>query len=361
MNAFAVRLLAWFERHGRHDLPWQKNRSLYRVWVSEIMLQQTQVATVIPYYRRFMRRFPSLKKLAAAELDEVLQYWAGLGYYSRARNLHRAARQVVAAHGGRFPRDYDRVLGLPGIGPSTAAAILAQALDQPHAILDGNVKRVLCRYHAIEGWPGLRHIEQLLWQKARALTPESRVADYTQAIMDLGATVCARSRPDCEHCPLSTDCQACQQGLQAALPSPRPRKALPVKKRRFFLLHHTGQVLLEKRPPGGIWGGLWSLPEADPDEDVTEVCQRRWAARVSEWSELPAMRHTFSHFHLDITPTLAPCEVLPSQVNDASALQWHALPVTAAVAAPVRLLLDRLAAMQADLAETDLTQAPRAD
>lgn len=222
--AFADRLLTWFDRHGRHDLPWQHNRSLYRVWLAEVMLQQTQVATVIPYYQRFLHTFPDLGSLALASLDDVLAQWAGLGYYTRARNLHRAAQIIQAQQAGHFPQHYEDVLALPGIGPSTAGAILAQALGQRHTILDGNVKRVLCRHRAIEGWPGQREVEKQLWELADVLTPHQRVDDYTQAIMDLGATLCTRTSPGCEQCPLKADCRAFAESRVSLLPTPRPKK-----------------------------------------------------------------------------------------------------------------------------------------
>ncbi len=345
-ESFAATLLRWYHRHGRHDLPWQHPRSLYRVWVSEIMLQQTQVKTVIPYFQAFMQRFPELASLAQAPVDEVLQSWQGLGYYRRARNLHRAARQVMAAHGGDFPRDYEAVLALPGIGPSTAAAILAQALGQPHAILDGNVKRVLARYHGVEGWPGEKAVEAVLWDHARQHTPSRRVADYTQAIMDLGATVCRRSRPDCDACPLSGRCVARQQDRVADLPTRKPAKTLPTKQRRFLLIQEASAVLMEKRPDNGIWGGLWSLPELAMAEDVATGCQQRWGLKVIESSDLEAFRHTFSHFHLDITP----CRVTVAagsrhrqecRVDETGAWRWLCPGSTVAVATPVRHILEK--------------------
>jgi len=276
-KTFAIHLLKWYRQHGRHDLPWQKNKSLYSVWVSEIMLQQTQVVTVIPYYQNFMQRFPDIASLAAATQDEALRYWAGLGYYSRARNLHKAAALIVESHQGVFPVTYDEVLALPGIGPSTAGAILAQATGQRHAILDGNVKRVLARYQAIEGWPGQKTVEKQLWKYAESFTPESNVADYTQAIMDLGATLCARSSPKCDACPLVTDCKAFQLNRTAELPTKKPKKAIPVKQKRFLIIRNKrGEMLMEKRPPSGIWGGLWSLPELTMDEAVDVAVKRNW-------------------------------------------------------------------------------------
>lgn len=339
---FATRLLDWYDRHGRHDLPWQKNRSLYRVWVSEIMLQQTQVKTVIPYFRRFMQRFPSLKRLAAASVDEVLQYWAGLGYYSRARNLHKAAVMVTEQHGGRIPRTLDALMQLPGIGRSTAAAILSQALDQRQTILDGNVKRVLARYHGVPGWPGDKAVERELWRHAEQHTPARRNADYTQAIMDLGASLCSRSRPDCGLCPLGSDCHAFRSGQVEQFPGKKSRKALPVRQSRFLLLvADNGSVLLEKRPPTGVWGGLWSLPEIDMGAEPDHACRRRWGLRVLARDELMPFRHTFSHYHLDIAPCLLRVEPLVACVQDSAGICWlhpahQSLP---AVAAPVARIL----------------------
>ena len=345
----ATRLLRWYDAHGRHNLPWQKNRSLYRVWVSEIMLQQTQVKTVIPYFQRFMRRFPSLKQLAAASQDEVLQHWAGLGYYSRGRNLHKAAVMVAEHHGGRLPRTLDGLMQLPGIGRSTAAAILSQALDVRETILDGNVKRVLARFHAIDGWPGDKKVEQQLWRLAEQHTPQQRNADYTQAIMDLGATLCRRSKPQCEACPLQTGCSACATDSVANYPGRKPARALPVKQSRFLLLMaEDGSILLEKRPPSGIWGGLWSLPEAGPEDDIKQLCASRWGLRISSQQPLDSFRHSFSHYHLDITPVLLQLDAAATGVSDATDARWlkpgrQRLP---ALAAPVSKILQQHAGLK---------------
>jgi A/G-specific adenine glycosylase len=337
-------LLAWFDRHGRHDLPWQQPRSAYRVWISEIMLQQTQVATVIPYFTRFMTRFPGIPDLAGAPLDAVLHQWTGLGYYARARNLHRAAQQIQADHAGQFPDQFDAVLALPGIGRSTAAAILAQAFDQRHAILDGNVKRVLTRYHAIEGWPGQKGVENRLWQLAESATPYNRVADYTQAIMDLGATVCGR-KPACKACPLIDDCQAVRTGNPAAYPAPRPRKTLPVRQTTMLLLHNEqGHILLEQRPPSGIWGGLWSLPECPPDQSAHEFCQDTLALVISESVAGPGLRHTFSHFHLDIHTLRAQVKPADDAIMEGRPRLWYNTrqPDALGLPAPVKALLHGL-------------------
>ena len=341
----ARRLLAWHARHGRHDLPWQRRRTPYRVWVSEIMLQQTQVATVIPYYRRFLARFPDVVALATAPLDEVLHLWTGLGYYARARNLHQAAKLIVAEHTGRFPTEFEQVAALPGIGRSTAGAILALSRGQRHPILDGNVKRVLARHHAVHGWPGDKRVEQKLWTLAEAHTPRARLANYTQAIMDLGATLCTRTRPDCGRCPLRQDCRAHARGRETAYPGARPRKALPSKRTQMLMLVQDGAVLLTRRPPAGIWGGLWGFPEIAVEADARDWCRERLglAPRVSAaWSPL---RHTFSHFHLDIEPVRL--DLPPGRaVRDADGEKWVALGknVRLGLAAPVKRLLEQLAA-----------------
>ncbi len=340
MALFSERLLDWYKQHGRHDLPWQNNTSLYRTWISEVMLQQTQVATVIPYFDKFMASFADVAALANASQDDVLLHWAGLGYYSRARNLHKAALIIADQHEGEFPHFYDEVLALPGIGPSTAGAILAQALGQRHAILDGNVKRVLARYQAVEGWYGQSQVEKQLWLLAEKYTPEANVADYTQAIMDLGATVCTRSSAKCNICPLRSDCIALQQERVAELPTKKPKKALPVKQKRFLIIRNEqGDYLMEKRPPTGIWGGLWSLPELAMNELVDEFVLNRWQLTVDNASDRPAFRHTFSHFHLDITP----CEVIVAPVirsiADDERYQWCIDIKLLALAAPVSEIL----------------------
>jgi len=342
---FSEQILNWFDEHGRKDLPWQKKRTTYSVWLSEIMLQQTQVVTVIPYFERFMASFPTLEKLAAAHVDEVLHHWSGLGYYARGRNLHKAAQKVCTEFGAEFPQDMDGMISLPGIGRSTAAAILAQAHGLRHAILDGNVKRVLARFHGVEGWPGNKKIETRLWQFSEQHTPETRVADYTQGIMDLGATLCTRSRPDCAHCPLSDGCVALSEEKVGELPTPKPKKTKPIKSARMLvLINDQNQILLEKRPPTGIWGGLWSLPEIAMDADIESYCQQQWQFKVAVAEDAQSFRHTFSHYHFDITP----CRVQvknPSQcVMEAEQQVWynsrqnHRL----GLAAPVQTILNSL-------------------
>ena len=309
------------------------------------MLQQTQVETVIPYFERFMQQFPDVHSLAQAAQDTVLHYWSGLGYYARARNLHRAAQLVCSDYAGEFPRDINLLNGLPGIGRSTAAAILAQAYGLRHAILDGNVKRVLARFHGVEGWPGQKKVEQQLWQYAEQHTPQQDLVDYTQAIMDLGATLCRRSRPRCADCPLLDDCVAFHQQRTTELPTRKPRKSLPVKSARMLvLLDQHDRILLEKRPPSGIWGGLWSLPEMPLEQDVAEHCLQTWQFEVMDASEAAGFRHTFSHYHLDITP----CQVRvknPDQcVMEDQRIVWYntSQPDRLGLAAPVKTILQNL-------------------
>lgn len=334
MKTFAAQLITWQKRHGRHDLPWQNTRDPYAIWVSEIMLQQTQVATVVPYYQRFLKRFPDIATLAASPLDEVLRLWSGLGYYSRARNLHRAAQVVVNDHGGQFPPNYERALQLPGIGRSTAAAICVFAFGARHAILDGNVKRVLARCFGIDGYPGDKRVEEALWRQADELLPLKNVGTYIQALMDLGAGVCARRQPRCAACPLSRGCVAYRDGLTHRLPAAKPKKVLPRKKTVMLVLHRAGEVLLEKRPATGVWGGLWCFPEVAGDDDIGEICARRFGARVTILEPLPVLEHGFTHFHLSITPqrlrvtTLAPRAAEPGHI-------WLTIEEAKAAAVPV--------------------------
>ena len=339
----APALLRWFDQHGRHDLPWQHPRDGYRVWISEIMLQQTQVTTVIPYFTRFLQAFPDVCALADAPLDDVLHHWTGLGYYARARNLHRAAQQIRDAHGGHFPKDFDQLLALPGIGRSTAGAILAQAFGLRYPILDGNVKRVLTRLHAIAGWPGEKSVETQLWQIAETHTPQQRLADYTQAIMDLGATVCRRSKPQCALCPLHAQCQAYATDTVGDYPGKKPRKTIPVRSTCMLLLIDADQsVLLEQRPPSGIWGGLWSFPECPSDSDPVQWSREHLQLQISDLHTLPSLRHTFSHFHLDITPVLA--RAVSAGIMDSPQHIWYNSSRSAArgFPAPVKQLLDTL-------------------
>jgi A/G-specific adenine glycosylase len=347
---FSERLLQWWDQYGRKDLPWQQQATPYRVWVSEIMLQQTQVTTVIPYFQRFMARFPTIESLAAATADEVLHHWSGLGYYARARNLHMAAHIIRERHHGVFPLDIEDVMALPGIGRSTAGAILALAAEQFHPILDGNVKRVLTRLHAIEGWPGSKDIENELWQLASHHTPHRRIAHYTQAIMDLGATLCTRARPLCDRCPAQSQCLAYGQGRVTDFPTPKPRGTLPIRRTQLLVVRDTAAaVLLTKRPPAGIWGGLWSLPECDVGADITEWCRHRLGLDVREEQRWPVVRHTFSHFHLDIHPVLVRIGTRAAAIMDDTESVWYnpQQPQQLGLAAPIQRLLNQLTASHA--------------
>ena len=357
---FSERLLAWFDEHGRKTLPWQQNRTPYRVWVSEIMLQQTQVATVIPYYERFMERFPTVTDLAEAPIDDVLSLWTGLGYYARARNLHKTACFVVEDHNEIFPDSVEGLEALPGIGRSTAGAILTLGHNGWAPILDGNVKRVLARYHAIEGWPGRSDVLTKLWKVSEQVTPLERTADYTQGIMDLGATLCTKSRPECLFCPMTDDCQARLLGRQALYPGKKPKKATPTRQTYFIIcVDAKGAVLLEKRPSRGIWGGLWSFPEASPQDqsDVerheSDVAELRpvviWLADhgynvVQPHSALPLHTHTFSHFRLEITPVICRVHDEVSRIADSDRYGWFTIAraLTLGLPAPVVKILQSL-------------------
>ncbi|MEM9209779.1 MAG: A/G-specific adenine glycosylase [Pseudomonadota bacterium] len=345
MSSFAERLLVWFDEHGRKDLPWQRDITPYRVWVSEIMLQQTQVKTVIPYYERFMTSFPEVTDLADAPLDDVLHHWSGLGYYARARNLHKTACIVRDEYAGAFPRDFAAVVALPGIGRSTAGAILSIAAGQRHAILDGNVKRVLARRQAIEGWPGRTETLNALWDAAETCTPATRVADYTQAIMDLGATLCTRSKPGCLVCPVGSDCIAHTQGNVNAYPGKKPKKAKPLKSTVMLLVHGEGSLYLERRPAAGIWGGLWSLPEIDDAASVADWCARHLRAAPAQTLTWKTLRHGFSHYDLDIQPLEVRLSAPSSNLADTDNELWYSLddPPGVGLAAPVRTLVERLA------------------
>lgn len=340
---FSTKLSEWQRSHGRHHLPWQGGRDPYRIWVSEIMLQQTQVGTVIPYFERFMARFPDIASLASASEEEVLTHWAGLGYYARGRNLHRAARQVMERHSGVFPRAFDDIMALPGIGRSTAAAIGAFAFGARRAILDGNVKRVLTRVFGIDGWPGDRQVETRLWQLSESLLPETGIETHTQALMDLGATICTRSRPHCAQCPLAEDCAAFRQGRTASLPAPRPKKTLPERSATLMVICHGRDVLLVKRPASGIWGGLWSLPEAEGDSMA--ACLRLTGQAPVRVEELQGFTHTFTHFRLDILPLVLALDARPTAAAEPGTI-WmdHAEAIGAAIPKPVKSILEKLAA-----------------
>jgi A/G-specific adenine glycosylase len=340
--AFAPALLAWHRVHGRHDLPWQRTRDPYRIWLSEIMLQQTQVTTVIPYYVRFLERLPDVAALAAAPADQVMALWAGLGYYARARNLHACAKAVVERHRGRFPGTADALAELPGVGRSTAAAIAAFAFGRRGAILDGNVKRVLCRVFAVDGFPGQSTVERALWALADRLLPAADIEAYTQGLMDLGATLCLPRRPACDRCPMHGTCRARIEARVEELPVARPKRALPEREVGVLILRRGDAVLLERRPPAGIWGGLWSLPELHdgepPDEAVLRLLGQRTACAAGE-----SIRHVFTHFRLEIRPWEGVVGEPASRVAEPGNHAWvrsgelerHGLPT------PIRTLLKR--------------------
>ena len=345
---YAARLLAWFDRHGRHDLPWQHPRTPYRVWLSEIMLQQTQVTVVIPYFERFIGALPDLPSLARASQDEVLALWSGLGYYARARNLHAAAKRCMELHDGppqdgELPRDLDALIALPGIGRSTAGAILSHARGDPAPILDGNVKRVLSRLFGIEGWPGAPAVEKRMWSIAETLLPDARLADYTQAQMDFGATLCTRADPACAICPLQDGCVALRAGRVAELPSPKPGKPLPQRSAHMLIIEDDEQrVLLQRRPPTGVWASLWSLPE---HADIADA--RAWFDRNADGDfdgavAGDAIIHGFSHYRLQIHPHRI-ANVRPrAVVGDNDDLRWAARAELQAIGlpAPVRRLIE---------------------
>lgn len=349
-SVYAQRLLDWFDANGRHDLPWMLQRTPYRVWLSEIMLQQTQVATVIPYFQRFVAVLPDLPALANAPADDVLALWSGLGYYSRARNLQAAAKICMREHGGELPDDFNALLALPGIGRSTAGAILAQAWNAPQPILDGNVKRVLTRLYGIDGWPGLPAVEKQLWAIARTSLPtspntRSRMADYTQAQMDLGATLCTRSRPRCETCPFDDLCVARRENRVSQLPASKPRKAIPQRETRMVWLRDvSGRTLLQRRPASGIWAALWSLPEAN-DVDAAMLLAHAHAklGHAIDARELPVIEHTFTHYRLRIHPHLFDGVAARVNVGDNDDLRWASREelATLGIPAPVRKLIEK--------------------
>ena len=346
--SFSELLIAWQKQHGRHQLPWQQTRDAYRIWLSEIMLQQTQVATVIPYYQRFLERFPEVAALAAAPVDEVMALWAGLGYYTRARNLHRCAQVVVARHGGQFPSDVEQLVALPGIGQSTAAAIAAFAYGTRAAILDGNVKRVFCRVFGIEGFPGQSAVEKQLWQRASGLLPQQNIEAYTQGLMDLGATLCTRTKPRCGDCPMQSRCVAHATDRTALLPARKPKKATPEKSTVMLVVMHQGEILLEQRPPSGIWGGLLSLPELErlggdaAGEDLLAEVRAALCdiGEIEGIEALPAFTHAFTHYKLLVTPWKIDLLTRYSMAAQ-SAYLWRPAPSLpdAALPSPVRKLL----------------------
>lgn len=349
---FSERVLEWFDTHGRKNLPWQENPTPYRVWISEIMLQQTQVRTVIPYFEQFVRAFPDIRTLADAAQDDVLHHWSGLGYYARARNLHAAARKIRDEFDGEFPQVFEQVESLPGIGRSTAGAILSLSSGQHHAILDGNVKRVLARHAGVAGWPEKSSVLKALWALAETRTPATRVDEYNQAMMDLGSMVCTRSKPACEICPVNTDCHAFLNSMQQEFPGRKPKRKIPQRETTMLLMTRDGAVMLEQRPPSGIWGGLWSFPETN--DLAGWLAENNIPAGLAQ--ELPELEHTFSHFRLRIRPVLIR-EPVDRPLND-RATQWYdpAAPQALGLAAPVQKLL----ALLKDELASDSCQLPRA-
>jgi len=372
MGWFANRIVAWQRRHGRHDLPWQRADDPYRIWVSEIMLQQTQVGTVIPYYLRFVERFPDVRALAAAPQDELMRVWSGLGYYGRARNLHACAQRIAGPLGGQFPRSAAELARLPGIGRSTAAAIAAFAFGERAAILDGNVGRVLCRAFGVEGFPGAAATQRRLWEIAGRELPVRDVKAYTQGLMDLGATLCTRARPDCGRCPVASRCVARASGRVAQLPAPRPRRALPTRSTTMLVIRRGDEVLVEKRPPAGIWGGLWSLPQlaiadggddASPREDAPRASLARYGLVERSRRELPAFEHAFTHFRLRVRALLLDTRRSGARAAaepEAAGRLWLPLAEVdgAALPRPVKTLLQRLRGEPASHASEGPARSP---
>ncbi|WP_426817501.1 A/G-specific adenine glycosylase [Winslowiella sp. 2C04] len=339
---FAQQVLDWYQRFGRKTLPWQQEKTPYKVWLSEVMLQQTQVATVIPYFERFMARFPSVTDLAAAPLDEVLHLWTGLGYYARARNLHKAAQQVVERHDGKFPETFEAVADLPGVGRSTAGAILSLSLGQHYPILDGNVKRVLARCYAIDGWPGKKDVEKKLWNISEQVTPAVGVSQFNQAMMDLGAIVCTRSKPKCEICPVNLNCVAYANGSWAKYPGKKPKQTLPERTGWLLMMQRGDGVWLEQRPPVGLWGGLFCFPQFSSEAELQQWLKAR-GITGSKPKQMIAFRHTFSHFHLDIVPMWLELPSASSAMDDGAGLWYNlAQPPSVGLAAPVERLLHEL-------------------
>lgn len=342
-SSFASRVIAWADRHGRKHLPWQQRPTLYRVWVSEVMLQQTQVDAVVPYFENFMQRFPGIESLARAHQDEVMHYWSGLGYYARARNLHKAAKIIHEQYSNEFPDNLEAVMALPGIGRSTAGAILSLSLDQKHTILDGNVKRVLARHSAIEGWPGHSKVEKQLWNIAQRCTPSTQNARYTQAMMDLGAICCTRTKPGCHLCPVSHDCVAYAQGRQHELPHAKPKKQIPERSTFMLVLRNKQHLLMRRRQNNGVWGGLWSFPEFDDQQGLLEWCCEVFHSAPDDMQLLDGLTHTFSHFRLHITPVLVRYDTPIYWVMEDDEWVWYKHGTSqVGLAAPVNQLLTEI-------------------
>ena len=346
---FSSQLLAWYDLHGRKDLPWQQDPSPYHVWLSEIMLQQTQVSTVIPYYQRFTEQYGDLSSLANASIDDVLALWTGLGYYARARNLHKAANIIIEQHNGEMPKDLDDLISLPGIGRSTAGAIMTLAHHQCFAILDGNVKRVLTRYKRISGWPGNKKVENKLWLLAEELLPTQRIAHYIQAQMDLGATVCTRSKPKCNICPLQAGCQAFQHDIPQNYPESKPKKIIPSRKINWLILQdEDGKVLLQQRPNSGIWGGLWSFPEAESLDNITETCLNNFQTNIAAITAAPSFKHVFTHFKLQVYPQLISVKKSNGNISENNTATWYKISdaLQLGLPAPVKSFLQSLAKLR---------------
>lgn len=365
-KSFSDAILDWYQIYGRKSLPWQKTKTPYQVWLSEIMLQQTQVTTVIPYFERFIERFPDVSSLANAPLDDVLHLWTGLGYYARARNLHLAAQKIMQEHQGQLPHNLAKMMALPGVGRSTAGAILSLSLSQPHPILDGNVKRTLARYFAVEGWPGKKEIEQRLWLFAEQNTPIEKVQQYNQAMMDMGAMICTRHAPKCPHCPIKANCQANALNRQTDFPTKKPKKIRPEKTVNLLILQYKNLIWLEQRPLSGLWGGLWSLPENDVPFKSDFIEQKLGVFYIKKIKEktndvltyelYKEFRHTFTHFHLDIMAYRVQLPIKPNMqrisLNSSNQHQsdskingcWYNLqkPATIGLASPINKLLQQL-------------------
>lgn len=344
-HRFQQLILNWFDLHGRKNLPWQENKTPYRVWISEIMLQQTQVTTVIPYFLRFMQRFPKIELLADASEDEVLHLWTGLGYYNRARNLHRTAKTIMTDYHGKFPNELSALENLPGIGRSTAGAISSLAFEFSAPILDGNVKRVLTRFHGITTWTGNKATSEQLWQLSEKYTPIKRIADYTQAMMDLGATVCTRTQPNCAICPIKKNCIAYAKDLQTTLPLAKPKKSIPIQEKTFLVLIHKNKILLEKRPPTGVWAKLWSLPEIQGLASLTKI--KTFCRQYSSIQQIKlgsVFRHTFSHFHLDIQPAFIKLDSIPRKFMENDQQIWYNLanPQAIGLPQPIKNLIEKI-------------------
>ena len=341
-NDFQQAVLNWFEQQGRTDLPWQNPITPYGVWVSEIMLQQTQVATVIPYYERFMQSFPCIETLANASVDDVLHHWTGLGYYARARNLHKTAQIIAFEHQQQFPDTIEELSALPGIGRSTAGAIRSIGFKKPAAILDGNVKRVLARFSATEGWPGKTAVHNRLWDIAEHYSPLERTEQYTQAMMDLGALVCTRSNPKCDQCPIESNCEAAIRGEQSLFPSKKPKKSIPIRESIFLRLRSPeGDILLQQNPPVGLWGGLWVLPMIDKLSELDALAESL-QLEIKTTNFLTQKRHTFSHFHLDYQVFDIEVLALDNKVNENNAVIWYNKnnPLSLGMPAPIKALLN---------------------